>query len=1144
MNRVRIGALALVALAGAIALARADVTPEAAVIDVAYDFVDAFDDSRVDNSLNASASRDERSGRVSLPGIFLHPQNADDAVVSYADVQVPACRGDERSLLLFHIGFRDDVPWDDPRANGVRFIIRVNGEEAFAEDVRGAGWRARVLDVTPYAGQAVAIDWRTNAIDGGTGYDWCVFGQPLLAHFVGTTRYTDLADGVVGVAVARVESRGASRVTLTMGDAKVSQALSPGVNLMALPFKNIAVAALAVDEGEALLGDVQAAPYAARLECTEVALSSPHLSVGLPFNVVATFKNTGLGRYPGGERIALGTEDGRGVERFGAAAGETPETGVIESGGTATLCWRGLMTTTPGTFTLTEPRAITFEVGRPEPAPWLDRPDVDAVSTATPEHDVIAGVANPWCQLRIVMSDKPGPYYGIAETWNGETWQRVATLFPLVSVEMRARDGCVYPLMFLRQDFTEGRDKVQRLFFVAKDPDGGMWRAEVAAKAHGKDPRIRISCSLEAPVGADVVSFSGPTVLAGDRSFGEKKDFAIFPGLEYLEGDEPSSSDRDLAYPLCDRRVPAVHKVAAPIMAAQGDDALVALLWDAKQEWAPGQRHPAARFLAPPFDAGIEHIHMSLFAPSVGEYVEENAYGAYETPYHVGSESAGALRLDAWLVLDHASRYPEGNVVHGAHTGGLVVQAVKHWFDAFGFPAPSPMPRPWDEERALCRYAYANGVWSEDPPGWRHCYNWEPGLFVGHAVPQLLDIRAGVPEDVRREGERRIGLVLDRAIREQGRHFLWTGGGCHILVGELPFFYGYVAESMQDFRNNAFRLLDGREQGLWVWHPAGEKYASLGKDGDHTLGQAAHGAFIVLRAARMTGDRDLIAQALTAMKQMEQYEVPRGAQMWECPMYQPDILAAANAIRAYCEAYRLTGDETHLDHARYWAWTGLPFLYLWDREGYPTMRYNVISVIGSTFFTHSWLGLPVVWCGEVYAYALQELAQFDDSLDWRRLAEGINRSAMWQQYPDGPSQGCYPDSWNMVKNRPNPADISPENILVNEFRLRGFSPEIRSHRFQGEDGVVMLNSAGDIMDAALGRDGSIRFSLNGTTGFAVHTVLSPVPEPGRVDGVGARVSDSDALQSVDNGWLYDENLRGVVFKHTIGDAPIRCSLVW
>jgi hypothetical protein len=289
----------------------------------------------------------------------------------------------------------------------------------------------------------------------------------------------------------------------------------------------------------------------------------------------------------------------------------------------------------------------------------------------------------------------------------------------------------------------------------------------------------------------------------------------------------------------------------------------------------------------------------------------------------------------------------------------------------------------------------------------------------------------------------------------------------------------------------------------------------------------------------MTGDETLVEQSLSAMKQMEQYEIPRGAQTWECPLYQPDILAAAYAIRAYTEAYRLTNDPVHLEHARYWAWTGLPFLYLWDMPGYPTMRYNVIAVIGSTFYTHSWIGLPVVWCGLVYAYALQDLAEFDDSFDWTTIAAGITNSAMWQQYTDGANRGTYPDSWNMVENRPNPADINPENIMVNMFRLKGLSPEIRFARIEGAHGPVVLNSSADILSAT-GTPGSGKTSivLRGVQGADSFALLGPVPPP--ISGNFPQATDNAGLHSLGTAWLYDEPLQCVIVKirHTAEPATV------
>lgn len=1130
-----------IVLSAAMAIpASAAVPPDATRIDVLLDFVEAFDESRVTNAMAASAKRDERSDGVALPGVFLHPQDANDAIAAYPDVAIPTLEANESCLLLFAIGFRDNIPWDGGKANGVRFIIRVDDKVVFEQDHAGVGWQPRAVDMAPWAGENVSVELRTNGIDANCNYDWCVFGEPILVRFAGSERYTELPANAAGVALAQIRCSQPATVTLSMGDAAQRVPLAEGTHLVPLRFSDIAQLDMEVSEGAAELVSVRAALHAPKLEFADMALSSPLVTVGTPFNIVLTVKNAGLGTYRGQDTLSLQTADAAALDGLGPAAGEAISLGVIAPNETRRYTWAGLVARQPGLYELSAPYPLRFRVFEPGPKTAPGHQSAASV-TLTPDRRIRATVANAFSRLSFVVNGD-GYAYAIAETWNGAAWQRAGTLYPLVSAVLRDGAGELRPLDFPVFDIQEMEQNQLRIRFLAKGPNDTNWFCFLTCTPAADAPRIELNAQLVAGAEADLVSFYGPMVLAGDRAYGASKDFAIFPGLEYLEGDEPSSSERDLAPPLNDRRVPARHKIASPIMAVQGQDSLIGLLWSAKPQQCCGHLDAAARFLAPKPGMGMEHVHMSLFAPPVGEYVRENTYGAYETPYR--TKWGKPIHLDAWLVLDHAANYPKDSVVHGPYDGGLVLQAVRHWFDLYGFPEPSAPPRDWKEERALCRHAYAHAVWSEEPAGWRHCHGWEPGLTVSHAVPQMLDIRAGVSDEVRQDVERRINLVLDRASREHGTHYFWSGAGCHILMGELPFFYGYLPESMADFRSNAVRTLEGREDGLWVWRPSSERHAALGTPGDHTLGQAARNAYVVLRAARLTGDPELIDKALDAMNQMELYEVPRGAQTWECPLYQPDILAAAYAIRAYCEAYRITRDPVHIDHARYWAWTGLPFLYLWELDGYPTMRYNVIAVIGSTFFTHSWIGLPVVWCGEVYAYALLELAQFDDSLDWKRIATGINHSTMWQQYADGPSKGCYPDSWNMVKNSPNPADINPENILVNEFRLLGPSPEIRSARFDTDEGAVMLNSAADILEPRREAGGAIRFGLDSTPGFHAFSMLAPVPEPRAVENAGERVADSDALRAVDTGWLYDPGLRAVILKHLFTAQPVSCSVQW
>ena len=1224
--------------------------PASDYVTIEKDFVADFDAGMVSNSVSFFASREERSGRQPLPGIFLHTQGEGDAVAAYPGVAIPPVDPRREAFLIFRIGFRDDIPWDKANAaNGVRFMVAVDGKTVFSEDHAGVGWQPRAVGMAAWAGKSVRIELRTNAIDQHTGYDWALFGQPLLVTLPKVAAQP-IPKETIGLSLAEVTCSEPSDVVVQVGVRKdAATHLPAGTHWIPVHYVFYSEPVLHVESGAALLTRVLSAPFTSQLAEPSVDLGSPLVTAGRPFNVRYETKNIGLGVHAARDTIALVSIDGGDLADPGSAAMESFRLEQLAPGDAATVVWQGLVAPEAGERVLNAGGVdLPFHVFGPEPTPAAECVEASVVSV-TPDQPIAASVSCPGARLSFVC-EPDGRAYAMADVWNGSQWQRVASLYPLARVEVereRAFAGTgpwfadaakTMALQSAVQERLLQLDFLQRVLVMTSPPSSGQapqliinlglatapsqeqiarvldavtavdarfgpqnvsllsvdgdllhtarggrpepaeeslvsvrvpldlrvasfeaqddallvhlasvdeegWRVALAFTPSRGGSRIKMAAQLTAPSDAELLAFYGPSVLAGDRAYGVEKDFALFGGLEYLEGDEHSSSERDLAYPLCDRRVPAIHKIAAPVMAVQGGDALVALLWDANQSWAENERHPAARFLAPAYESGFDHIHMSLFAPSVGEYVKENTYYATNKPYAV--RAGETLRLESTLALDHKAAYGAGSVVNGPHKGGLVLQAMRHWYDEFGFPEPSPQPRDWDTERALCRDGYMNAVWSEDPPAWSHCAGWAAGLHVGHAVPLMLDLQTGVPEPQVTELRGRIDRVLKRALDEQGRHYFWSGSGCHILSGELPFYHGYLGESLGDMRRHALGIIAGRERGLWIWRPNSEKAASLGNSGDHTLGQAAGASHACLRAARLTGDPELAAQALDAMKQMERYEVPRGAQMWECPLYQPDILAAAAAIRAYCEAYRLTGDPAHLDHARYWAWTGLPFLYSWEMEGYPTMRYNVISVIGSTFYSHSWLGLPVVWCGLVYAYALQDLAQYDSSLDWRAIAQGINNSAMWQQYADGPTKGTYPDSWNMIENRPNPADINPENILVNEFRLRGRSPAIRFIRLERGGEPVALNSAADIVGARVADDGAgIQFHLKGAAPFTAYTLVAPVPEPTAVIGAGARAGDSDDLQAAPKGWIYDEDLRGVILKSAVSTAPETYEVTW
>ncbi len=1118
------------------------VPQETGHIRIDYDFVAEFGAAQIDNSSSTSAASREAIKDRTQPAIFLHPKGSGDAVLTYPNVVIPEANENALPFLIFSIGMREGIEWNSSTANpnGVRFSIAINEQNIFTENLAQTIWQDHALSLEAWAGKSVSISFRTNAIEGNTAYDWALFGSPLLVSLNPVKDAAALPKVCTGAVWLQLESAKDTTLTFTWQEKEYEQPLAQGMHWLPLYFENRTPHVFEIANTDVTVKQTLWGRFPAKLAIENFALSSPLVLAERPFDVLLSVKNTGRGMLEDPVQFAL-TDLLSNEDAPSLLTAQAPQTlKDLAPGDTTLLRWQNLVApkmmdcrlsleVTPADGLLFP--LLPFHVFPKEPTAW---PDETASKEGVRYYAVQTNVQGN-IQMRVAEDDSRRAYVH-ALVKQGEQWQTVGSLYPLAAATFlrasgeRVEDTLHVETGKLTGDFaeTEGR--------IGGQIVRGWYTFDPTA------PRLKLHFELEAIEDIQLLSFQAPSFLAGDRAYGTQKDFAIFSGLEYLEKEEPSSSDRDLAYPLNERSVPAIHKIAAPIIAVQGADTLAALLWNPHQEWSTGNSYPAAYFNAPAPETGHTAIAMSLFAPSVGTYVQENTREA-QHPFLL--KKGEIISLEAWLVLDSATRYGTDSIVHGPHKGGLALQAYQHYFDVFGLPQPSLQPRSWQEEQALCLRGYTEAVWNEDPPGWSHCYSWKPDLLVGHATPMTLLQESVTNLEDKEKAAQTLQQVLTRAVEEKGPEMLWSNAGCHILMGELPFYYGYTAEAMQGMLEMAQKRLEQREKGMWVWRPQSEKYATLGTAGDHTLGQAAFGALLALRTARLTGDRQLMTEALDAMQQMLQYEVPRGAQTWECPLYQPDILASAYAVRAYCEAYRMTENQEYLAHARYWAWTGLPFLYLWHMDDYPTMQYNVIAVMGSTFFNHSWIGLPVVWCGLVYAYALQDLAEFDDSFAWKTIAQGITNSAMWQQYSEGSHAGTYPDSWNMIKNTANPADINPENILINEFRLRGVNPEIQYLRIVEEEGPVALNTNASIScSEGCPESGHFSFRLSGIPGRSAHALLAPVKKPKHVDGAGMQVENGGALISETQGWYYNDSLQALVFKTLLPHEARTISVQW
>jgi len=699
------------------------------------------------------------------------------------------------------------------------------------------------------------------------------------------------------------------------------------------------------------------------------------------------------------------------------------------------------------------------------------------------------------------------------KTYSG--WRRVAWLRPLtriVELDQRGARRQGDPQPTAAPQAAIQADGSARLLFtmsVAPSQGGAVSAAASPQAAHrltvtfGVRPASRsVSCRYQFTAGqpCKLVAFDGPMLYALER------DEAVFPGLEWLVDDEVSSGTLEIAENHPDRVRCVVHPnyITIPAIGVHGRYGTVGLLWDVHQKWDGSRDRPSAVFASPDhFNNQRAHL-MGLFLPTVPEFVEVNKREATR-PFLL--EAGGSVSLDCRIYAD------------GAAADALA--AVDEWARQFGIPQPPPPPRgSYEKEVEFSMRAYLKSLWVPETHEWWTSKGGGMMSQKGRPPDFVADLLLGgvlsPGAEVRRQCRARAEEVLKlmgRPPRIDAQRF---PGRFDHLVAHPGAAAGLLAARGED---GAWRF-DADQVGTGPF--VGLDYHDLGPDNAAELGTCARKAFEVLKYARITGDREAWRQMQKTLEFMERFRVPRAAQVWEVPVHAPDILAAADAVDAYIEAYRYSGDARWLRHAVFWARRGLPFVYLWSDPEKPFLLGGSIPVFGATWMQGSWFGRPVQWNGLRYAEAILKLAEHDRSYPWRQIAALVVHSALEQQDTSGENVALWPDNVGAVKGDKCPWVFAPGLILRPMLKLMGRDEEPATVIVGQGERRLHVTAAAKIEDVAW--DGrTCSFCVSYPRGEQGVVLVCNVARPKEVLLSGKPVGErEDVEKGTEAGWRYDQ----------------------
>jgi len=544
----------------------------------------------------------------------------------------------------------------------------------------------------------------------------------------------------------------------------------------------------------------------------------------------------------------------------------------------------------------------------------------------------------------------------------------------------------------------EAGDRAASISSRSTDADGVNWTVEIAFRLDRSPCVVDVITTLRADQDREIVLFASPVLDVGSGGFGAGKDTAVLGGLDWTLAGEESQAAAATPHPL---------DVAWPAMALAYEDHLVGLMWDPLQKWDGTNFLPQPVFASPDWiDGSASHL-FALEVPTAPFWVQESLIvderdraakqaaavpivDRVVQPYDLTAGSE--LKIESSVMADYPAEIPE---------------AVQLYVDRFGLPL---LPKTsLDAGVEAIVDSYLGTAWDPATGGWYQ------GTF-GRQAPYITVASqlAAYAELARGDRARAATETVARALEPVWQTTHDPGpSSAHMDYIDYGFRTGDTAEVL-DWSAEAARAsrASQRPDGSWGYLDRDNICpGSLGEPGASQLGTNAIHASIILEHARITRDPASVEAGLRALGAMDAFLKPAGAQVGEVPLAHGDPWAAAWAVLAYVEGYRISGDPRHLAKAQEWAFKGIPFLYTWAHPDLSVMPYANVGIMGTSCWTYSWAGIAVQWVGLELAASLLELASVDDHYPWADIAEGIARAGagMLDTRPQPP-----PGEWQEV----------------------------------------------------------------------------------------------------------------------------------